>query len=270
MLMLFNGRTRLVLLSLGWLFGLFLLAPTLIVFPIGLNDSRFVVMPDSISHLSMQHVVTVFTDPMWLTGMRDSFIVATATALISTAIGTAFAIGTWHVKARWTTALTVLIVSPMIVPPIVSAVALYKMWTAIGLYDTWIGVILAHSILATPFAALTVSSSLALVDPKLEQAARSLGASRLRTIVDVILPNIKGGAAAGALFAFIMSWDELVLTLFVANRVVYTLPRKMWDGIKENVDPSVAAVSALLIILTLIVLAVGNLLRASDPIRQDH
>ncbi|MFK0692919.1 ABC transporter permease [Mesorhizobium sp. IMUNJ 23033] len=268
--MFLKGHARLALVALGWLMGVFLLAPTLIVFPIGLNDSRFVVMPDSLSALSLRHVVNVLTEPTWLTGIRDSLIVAVSTAIFSTVIGLAFSIGVWRVKARWTMALTAILVAPMIVPPIISAVALYHMWTAIGLYDTWIGVILAHTIVAAPYSALTVSASLALLDPRLEQASRSLGASRLRTVADVILPNIKGGVAAGALFAFIMSWDELVLTLFVANRVVYTLPRKMWDGIRENVDPSVAAISALLVLLTISVLAITHFLRSTDPVRRSH
>ena len=119
-----------------------------------------------------------------------------------------------------------------------------------GLYDTWAGVVLAHTILAIPYVIIAVTTSLSLLDARLEQAARSLGATPLRTMVDVILPNIRTGVATAAVFAFVVSWDEIVVTLFVSSRAVYTLPRRMWDGIRESVDPTVAAVAVVLMALT--------------------
>jgi len=113
-------------------------------------------------------------------------------------------------------------------------------------------VVIAHTIIALPYVVITVTTSLALLDSRLEQAARSLGASPLRTLRDVILPNIKGGVVTGAVFAFIISWDEIVVTLFISTRAVYTLPRRMWDGIRENIDPTVAAVASLLMAATVI------------------
>lgn len=263
-MMLLQGVPRVVLIAMAWMVGLFLLLPTLIVFPIGLNENRFIAMPANMSSLSWRHVLIVLTDQSWLGAMCDSFAIACATAFLSTVLGLAFSIGVWRAAGRWVAVATAIMVAPMIVPTIVSALALYRMWTAVGLYDTWLGVILAHTIVAAPFTVLTISSALSLVDVRLEQASRSLGASRLKTIVNVILPSIRGGVASGALFAFIMSWDELVLTLFVANRVVYTLPRKMWDGVRENVDPSAAAAAALLIILTVVILVAARALRKTQ------
>lgn len=265
--MFMTGTPRVALLTIGWLLGLFLILPTFVVFPVALNDTDYIAMPGSLSDLSLRHFVSIFTDPAWLSGMRDSAIIGVISATLATILGTAFAIGTWRVRGRWPVVLMLIVVAPMLIPSIVSAVALYRMWTALGLYDTWIGVVLAHTILATPFAAVTVSSSLSLLDPKLEQVSRSLGASRFRTIFKVILPNVKAGVIGGALFSFILSWDEIVVTLFVANRVVYTLPRKMWDGIKENIDPAVAAVSAALVLMTIALMLATSMLRKKDSVK---
>ncbi len=119
------------------------------------------------------------------------------------------------------------------------------------------GLIIAHTILATPMVLITVSASLANFDPKLEHASRNLGASNWTTMRRVILPSIRPGVFAGALFAFILSWDEIVVTLFISKFDVYTLPRRMWNGIRENTDPTVAAAAVVLIAITLIAFAIS-------------
>ncbi len=168
------------------------------------------------------------------------------------------ALGT--VASRLGEVLRVLTLLPMIVPPIVSALVFYRMWIDLDLLDTYLGTTLAHAILAVPYVVVTVSASLANVGIKLEQAARNLGADLSQTLRWVILPSIRPGIFAGALFAFITSWDELVVTLFITSRAIFTLPRRMWDGIREDVDPVIAAVSATLVLLTCIGIAL-HLLR---------
>jgi putative spermidine/putrescine transport system permease protein len=129
----------------------------------------------------------------------------------------------------------------------------------LGLIDSYAGLILAHTVLSAPLVLITVSASLAGFDPRLEQASRNLGASNWTTMRRVIVPGIKPGILAGAVFAFISSWDEIVVTLFLSKFSVYTLPRRMWNGIRENTDPTVAAAAVVLMAVTLVAFTVWAL-----------
>jgi putative spermidine/putrescine transport system permease protein len=252
-------RSRLLLFASAWLVGLFLLLPGLITIPVSLNDSRFIAMPKD--GLSLRHFEALFSGAGWLDSMGQSAVIAIVVTVASVLIGTACAIGLWRLAGPLAVLVSALVLTPMILPAIVSGLALYRMWVALGLYDSWLGVIIAHTILAVPFVVITVTTSLSMIDSRLEQASRSLGASPRMTALRVILPNIRGGVFTGAVFAFITSWDEIVVTLFVSGRGVYTLPRRMWDGIRENIDPTVTAVATVLIAATTIVVA-GALLQA--------
>jgi putative spermidine/putrescine transport system permease protein len=252
-------RSRLLLFSAAWLVALFLVLPGLVSIPVSLNDSRFIAMPQG--SLSLRHFEDLFSGGGWLDSMGQSAIIAIIVTILSVAIGTACAIGLWRLSGTLAVLISALVLTPMILPAIVSGLALYRMWVMLGLYDSWTGVIIAHVILAVPFVVITVTTSLSMIDARLEQASRSLGASPRTTALRIILPNIKGGVLTGAVFAFITSWDEIVVTLFVSSRTVYTLPRRMWDGIRENIDPTVAAVATVLIAATTIVVA-GALLQA--------
>src|SRR5262249_24826968 len=148
-----------------------------------------------------------------------------------------------------------IMLTPMIVPAIVHALGFYRVWSAFGLLDTFPGLIIAHGVKGMPYVLITVAASLANFDPRLEQAARNLGASMTQPIRLVIVPSILRGMLAGGLFAFILSWDEIVVTLLITSRHVYTLPRRIWDGIQDNIDPTVAAVATILIAVTLGILA---------------
>jgi len=245
-----SRRGQILVAGLAWLVGLFLLLPGLITVPVSLNESRFVRMPKE--HLSLRHYQALFSDPGWFSSFLDSLSIAVAAGLLATILGTLCAVGLWRITGRLVALFGALVLLPMILPPVVAALAMYRTWVALNLYDTWIGVVIAHTIIALPYVVITVTTSLALLDSRLEQAARSLGASPLRSLRDVILPNIKGGVVTGAVFAFIISWDEIVVTLFISTRAVYTLPRRMWDGIRENIDPTVAAVASLLMAATVI------------------
>jgi putative spermidine/putrescine transport system permease protein len=120
-----------------------------------------------------------------------------------------------------------------------------------GIIDTSIGLILAHGMKGLPYVVIAVSAALANFDLRLEQAARNLGASVWEALWHVVLPSVRPGVLAGAVFAFITSWDELVVNLFITSRGVYTLPRKIWDGIQDNINPAVAAVATILVLVTL-------------------
>jgi putative spermidine/putrescine transport system permease protein len=240
--------------ALCWCVLLFLFLPVFITFPISLSDTRWLSMPTQ--GVSLRHFESLVTSPAWFDAIRESFAIGLCTAFLAILLGTSAAIGMWRLSNRLMSVLRGLILLPLIVPPVVTALGLYRMWVELGIYDLFLGVVLAHALLATPFVVITVSSSLALLDPRIEAASRSLGAGVLRTVWSVIVPNIRAGVLSGGLFAFVVSWDEIVVTLFVSNRNIYTLPRKMWDGIRQNIDPAVAAVATVLILMTIAIVAV--------------
>ena len=207
----------------AWVLLLFLVTPALIAIPVSLTPKRFLSMPSG--ELSLRHFQKLFTSEEWLSSFFQSGVIAVSTSVL-------------------------------IIPQIISAMAFYRLWIPLGLLDSYAGLILAHTILAAPMVLITVSASLATFDPKLEQASKNLGASNWTTMRRVILPSIKPGVFAGALFAFSLSWDEIVVTLFISKFSVYTLPRRMWNGIRENTDPTVAAAAVVLIAITLIAFVV--------------
>jgi putative spermidine/putrescine transport system permease protein len=242
----------------AWVLLLFLVTPALIAIPVSLTPKRFLSMPGG--EYSLRHFAKLFSSPDWLSSFVQSAVIASSTAVLATVLGTLCAVGLWRVSSRYSEMVRALLLLPLILPQIISAMAFYRLWIPLGLLDSYPGLILAHTILATPLVLITVSASLANFDPKLEQASRNLGASNWVTMRRVILPSIRPGVYAGALFAFILSWDEIVVTLFISKFTVYTLPRRMWNGIRENTDPTVAAAAVVLIAITLIAFAVFAIL----------
>jgi putative spermidine/putrescine transport system permease protein len=206
---------------------------------------------------SMRHFANLFSSEEWMSSFFQSGVIAVSTSLLATVLGTLCAIGLWRVSSKYSEMVRAFLLLPLIIPQIISAMAFYRLWIPLGLLDSYTGLILAHTILAAPMVLITVSASLASFDPKLEQASKNLGASNWTTLHRVILPSIKPGVFAGALFAFILSWDEIVVTLFISKFSVYTLPRRMWNGIRENTDPTVAAAAVVLIAITLIAFIVS-------------
>ena len=242
----------------AWVALIFLVAPALIAIPVSLTPKRFLSMPKG--EYSLRHFEHLFTSPEWLSSFAQSGIIAVSTSVLATTLGTLCAIGLWRVTSRFSEVVRAFLLLPLIIPQIISAMAFYRLWIPLGLLDNYAGLILAHTILAAPMVLITVSASLANFDPRLEQASRNLGASNWTTMRRVILPSIRPGVIAGALFAFILSWDEIVVTLFISKFSVYTLPRRMWNGIRENTDPTVAAAAVILIAVTLLAFAVSVIL----------
>jgi putative spermidine/putrescine transport system permease protein len=165
--------------------------------------------------------------------------------------GTLGAIGLWRIASRFSDSLRNLMLMPVIVPPIVSALAFYKAWVAFGLLDSYAGVVIAHAVLAVPYVIITVTTSLSNFDARLEQAARNLGANAWEAMWLIIVPVIRPGILSGAVLAFLASWDEIVVTLFISSQKIMTLPKAIWNGIRDNIDPTVAAVGTLVILITL-------------------
>lgn len=238
----------------AWLLLSFLVLPALVAIPVSLTPETYLSLPRD--GISLRHFHTLATSPEWLASFAQSFIVALASAALATAAGTLCAIGLWRLSSPLGEAMRAVLLLPLIVPSIISALAFYRLCVWFDLIDTWTGLILAHAILASPMVLITVSASLSNFDPRLEQASRSLGASNATTIRRVILPSIKPGVAAGAILSFILSWDEIVVALFITKFDVFTLPRRLWNGMRENTDPTVAAATVVLILITIVLFAV--------------
>ncbi|WP_230533984.1 ABC transporter permease [Microvirga roseola] len=238
----------------------FLVLPITVVFAVSVTDKHYLSLPSE--GVSFQYYTNLLTSREWLGSIGQSFIIACVSTLIAGAAGTLCAIGCWRLSNRASEAIRLLMLVPIMVPTIVYALGVYQFWIDLRLLDTYTGVIIAHAVTGVPYVVITVSTALAGFDQRLEQASLNLGANMEQTLRLVIIPNIMPGIASGLIFAFIHSWDELVIALFVAGRGVFTLPRRMWDGINEHLDPTMAAVAAVLILLTVGLLFIDIYIRS--------
>ena len=242
-----------------WLVCLYLVLPLMIVIPVSLTDRRFISMPQD--GISFRHYANLINNPLWMSSIGQSLIVATVATIIAVILGTLATVGCWRISSKRSELVRAALLLPLFIPSIIHALGMYRMWIDVGIIDTFTGVILADVITAIPYVVITVSASLANFDVRLEQAARNLGANARQVIWLVVLPNVRTALASGALFAFMHSWDDLLLVLFIAGRVVYTLPRRMWDGIHYQLDPTMAAVAVVLIAMTTLFLSFDLFMR---------
>jgi putative spermidine/putrescine transport system permease protein len=245
--------------SVGWAVICFLVLPITVVFPVSLTDKRYLSLPEE--GISFKHYVNLFTSAEWLGSIGQSLYIGAMAAAISVTAGTLCAIGCWRLSSRAGEAVRAMMLVPIVVPTIVYALGIYRFWVDLRLLDTYTGVILVHAVTGIPYVVVTVSTALAGFDARLEQAARNLGASQLQALRRIVLPSIMPGVVSGAIFAFIHSWDELVIVLFIASRAVFTLPRRIWDGINEHLDPTMAAVATIMILLTGVLLVLDLRMR---------
>ena len=249
--------------------AVFLLAPLLAVVPISVTPARFLTMPTG--ELSLTHYRDLLDNPDWGRSILLSLRIGIVSSVIATALALAFALGIWMFQPPLSALLVGFVLLPMIVPPVVSAMILYFFLTslsqvsgAIG-YDTWLGVTLAHVVMIVPSAVVLILVALAQVDRRIDLAARGLGATVLQRAFKVILPNIRFGVLTAALMAFILSWEEIGVTLFVTSVNAITLPRMMWMGVHDNIDPAIAAISVVLIVITTLALVGRMLLQRDEP-----
>lgn len=254
------GTPSLSVRSLAWIIICFLVLPISIVFAVSVTDQPYLSLPRD--GVSLQYFANLMTSQAWLSSIGHSLIIAVASTAIAAVAGTLCAIGCWRLGNRASDLVRLVMLMPIMVPTIVYALGIYQFWIDLRLIDTYTGVIIAHAVTGMPYVVITVSTALAGFDPRLEQAALNLGASMSQTLRLVIIPNILPGVISGVIFAFIHSWDELVIVLFIAGRGVFTLPRRMWDGINEHLDPTMAAVAAVLVLITLALLFVDIAIRA--------
>jgi putative spermidine/putrescine transport system permease protein len=238
----------------------FLLLPILAIVPLSFSSSSFLVYP--VPGWSLQWYRELFTAPEWVRATRNSFVVAPAATAIATVLGTLAAVGLSRADFPGKGALMSLLIAPMVVPIVVVGVATYLVFVRVGLADTYLGLILVHAALGAPFVVTTVLATLQGFDRNLVRASQSLGAGPATTFFRVTLPVIAPGVVSGALFAFATSFDEVVVTLFLAGPTQVTLPRQMFTGIRENINPTIAAVATLLIVFTTALMLVLEWLRA--------
>jgi putative spermidine/putrescine transport system permease protein len=226
----------------------FLLLPILVIIPLSFSDSSFLVYPIPAWSLKWYH--NLFSSAEWGRAAKNSFIVAPLATLIATVLGTMAAVGLSRTQFAFKGVLMSVLIAPMVVPIVVVGVGTYLFFANIGLGDTYTALILVHAALGAPFVLTTVLATLQGFNHNLVRASLGLGASPLETFFRVTLPVIAPGVISGALFAFATSFDEVVVALFLAGPEQMTLPRQMFNGIRENISPTIAAVATLLILFT--------------------
>ena len=245
---------------------MFLIVPILIIFPLSFNaQPYFSFTPEMLSldpaGYSTRWYEKFFTSATWQQAVKNSLVIAFFSTIISTFLGTLAALGLSRKEFPYKTAIMGILISPMVVPLIISAAGMFFFYSRMGLQGTHVGVILAHAALATPFVVIVVTATLVGFDHSLTRAAASLGSSPTRTFFQITVPLITPGVISGALFAFITSFDEVVVVLFVGSVNQRTIPWAMFSGIREQISPTILAVATILITFSIILLTAIELLR---------
>lgn len=244
----------------------FLIFPILVILPLSFNQQPYFSFTTEMLQLQPEAYSTkwyqeFFGSLNWQGAVKNSFIIAIFSTIISTFLGTLAALGLSRSDFPFRTTVMGLLISPMIVPLIISAAGMFFFYSRIGLQGTHIGVILAHAALATPFVVITVTATLTGFDHSLTRAAASLGSSATHTFFHITVPLITPGVISGALFAFITSFDEVVVVLFVGSYKQRTIPWQMFSGIREEISPTIMAVATILIVVSVALLVFLELLR---------
>lgn len=210
---------------------------------------------------SWEWLADSWDNAQWIHATKNSFIIAIFSTLISTTLGTLAALGLTRPHMPFGKLIMAILISPMIVPLIISAAGMFFFYSSVNLSQTFPGIILAHAALGTPFVVITVTATLAGFDSNLIRASASLGASPPRTFCKVIVPLISPGVISGGLFAFVTSFDEVVVVLFLTGFEQRTVTRQMWAGVREQISPTILAVATLLVLISVLLLTTLELLR---------
>lgn len=245
---------------------LFLMLPILIIIPLSFNAEPYFTFTEGMLALdpaaySTRWYTEIFTDLKWTLAIQNSFIIGIASAIVATVLGTVAAIGLASPVMPFKRLITALLISPMIVPLIIIAAGMFFFYTRFNLVGTYTGLIIAHAALGVPFVIITVTATLAGFDRSLYNAAVGMGASPTRAFWDITVPLIRPGVISGGLFAFVTSFDEVVVVLFLAGPEQRTIPRQMFSGLREQINPTILAVATLLILLSVALLITLELLR---------
>lgn len=266
------SHSRILLVLLAIVTALLIVMPIVLVIPLAVTEARVMSFPPQ--GFSLRWFETVLGSPVWQERLIASLQVGIGTAIVATVLGTLTALGLYRSRIRGKRIVYAIVLGPLIVPTVVVGVGLYLLmirgWVIgpITVGGGWtgsaVGLILAHSVLALPMPVITVTTSLATVDGNLELAAASLGAPPIATFRRITLPLILPGVVAGLLLSFLLSWDEVVVATFLASPRFSTVPVELFGQVQFGVDPSAAAVSALLMGVAALVLVVSLLNRRGD------
>ncbi|MFO1149536.1 MAG: ABC transporter permease [Alsobacter sp.] len=253
------GWWRWPLAGLTGLVAAFLLLPIAFIAALSFGSSQWLIFPPP--GWTLRWYQELFDDPRWLDSAWTSFQIALVVSALSVALGTLTAFGLVRGKFAGRDALKAFFLTPMILPVVVLAIALYAFFLRVGLDGTTTGFVLAHLVVALPFSILTIGTALAGFDSSIEDAAILCGATPLEAAWRVTLPSIANGLFSAAVFSFLASWDEVVLAIFMASPTLQTLPVKIWATLRQDLTPVVAAASTLLIAFTLALMLVVALVR---------
>lgn len=244
----------------------FLIAPIVVVMPLSFNAQDFFTFTPEMLRLdpegySLKHYRDFFSNSEWQSSLWNSVRIAPVATLLSVGFGTLAAIGLSQPHVPYRRAIMAILISPMIVPLIISAAGMYFFYSRLGLQGSYWGVVLAHAALGIPFVIITVTATLVGFDRSLTRAAANMGADPVTTFFRVQMPLILPGVISGALFAFITSFDEVVVVLFVGSAGQKTLPWQMFLGLREQISPTILAVATILVVISIALLTTVELLR---------
>ena len=257
----------------------FLIAPLVAIIPISFSKSPFMLFtegmlawppePEAWSLRWYRYMVGICTDKTlttpcgnrWMVGTANSFFVGGISTFFATALGTLAALGLSRPHMPYKGLIMSILISPMIVPLIITAAGMFFFYAKINLVYTFTGIILAHVALSTPFVVITVTATLVGFDTNMTKASQSLGARPIRTFFKVIMPLILPGVISGALFAFITSFDEVVIVMFMASLDQLTIPKQMWAGIRQEISPVILCMATCLVALSILLLTTVEILR---------
>ena len=247
---------------------IYLIAPLFVIFPLSFSHDEFLIFSEEMKRLDPDGFSTRwYKDMVWGTknpwglAAKNSLMIAFFATIGSVLIGTLAAVGLSSRHMPYKGIIMAILISPMIVPLIISGVAIFFFMAKVGLAATHTGIVLAHIILGTPFVVITVTATLSGFDHSVTRAASSLGSTPINTFMKITLPLILPGVISGGLFAFVTSFDEVVVVLFLAGLENTTIPIQMWIGLREQLSPTILAVATCLIILSTLVLVSAELLR---------
>ena len=254
-----------VIIFCGFVF-IFLIAPILVIIPLSFNAEPYFTFTEGMISLEPEAYSTrwyadIAKNPQWAFSAANSIIVAICSTFLATLLGTLAALGLSQSHMPYKSAVMGVLISPMIVPLIISAAGMFFFYSNIGLAQTLPGLILAHAVLGTPFVVITVTATLTGFDHSLTRASQSLGADSRKTFFKIQMPLILPGVISGALFAFITSFDEVVIVFFLAGFEQRTIPRQMWAGIREQISPTILAVATILVVVSILLLTTVEFLR---------
>ena len=244
----------------------FLITPIIVVMPLSFNaEDFFTFTPEMLAFdpagYSLKHCRDFLTNPEWTNAVKNSLMVAPVATLISVSLGTLAAIGLSQSHVPGKRAIMAILISPMIVPLIISATGMYFFYSKIGLVGTYWGIVLAHAVLGIPFVIITVTATLVGFDRSLTRAAANMGANPVTTFFKVQMPLILPGVISGGLFAFITSFDEVVVVLFIGSAELQTLPWQMFTGLREQISPTILAAATILVGISICLLTSVEILR---------